>query len=557
MPDKMSNKEIAKAFSELAKLMELHNENPFKIKSYSNAYLNLRKLPESLADMTVEEIDNVPGIGAAISGKIQELLLNGKMNTLEKYREMTPEGVREMLEVNGLGPKKVEAIWKKLDITSVGELLYACNENRLVELSGFGAKTQAEVKARIEFYYNATGKLLYANAIKMIMLILDKLKKLDPDGIFELAGDLRRTMPIIEKMEILFVNIQNPDKLFSTLGEVSTADNSIYDLKTENDVHIYFIHGSSSNFGNDLFLNTGPQTFIEEFKSYKNIDLNKQFLTEEEIFKSVSLPYILPELRDNDYAVNKWLHTGILPELIHLSDINGVLHNHSTWSDGINTLEEMAEQVRANGFKYFGITDHSKSAFYANGLSIDRIYAQMEEIDKLNEKYTDFKIYKGIESDILSDGALDYPDEVLAAFDFIVASVHSNLNMDIDKATKRLVKAIENPYTRILGHPTGRLLLSRKGYPIDHKIVIDACSENKVVIELNSNPYRLDIDWTWIPYAMEKGVSISINPDAHNKNGIFDIEYGVLAARKGGLTKEFCLNSRSPVDFETWILDRS
>jgi len=557
MTNKLSNKEIAKAFSELAKLMELHNENPFKIKSYSNAYLNLRKQPDALSEMTIEEIDSVPGIGAAIAGKIQELLLNGKMNTLEKYREMTPEGVREMLEVNGLGPKKVEAIWKKLEISSVGELLYACNENRLVELSGFGAKTQAEVKARIEFYYNATGKLLFVNAIKLVKPILDSLAKAAPGGSFELTGDLRRTMPVIEKIEILYNQIVNPIELFSSFGEIVNSDKQYYEVKTESDVHIFFIPSKDDNYGVDMLVSTGPQAFIEQLSLNKSLDIKNEYSSELAIFKRAGLPEIPAELRDNDAVVNTWVDTGKLPDLINLKDIKGVLHNHSTWSDGINTLEEMAEYVKANGFAYFGITDHSKSAFYANGLSIDRIYMQMEEIDKINRKYTDFKIYKGIESDILNDGSLDYPDEVLAIFDFIIASVHSNLNMDMKKATTRILKAIENPYTRILGHPTGRLLLSRKGYPLDHKLIIDACAENKVVIELNANPYRLDIDWTWIPYAMERGVLISINPDAHNKNGIMDIEYGVLAARKGGLTREFCLNAKDSDEFKVWISKKS
>lgn len=553
MSDKMNNKEIARAFSELAKLMELHNENSFKIKSYSNAYLNIRKLPDALSEMTTEEIDNIPGIGSAISAKIQELLEKGTMNTLEKYREMTPEGVREMLEVNGLGPKKVEAIWKKLEITTVGELLYACNENRLVELSGFGAKTQAEVKARIEFYYNASGKLLYANAIKLAQDILTQLKKSAPKGFFELTGDLRRTMPVVEKIEILFKDHVEENTVFKEIGEVVSSDGKIIEVKTQNDILIYFNAATESDYGNELLTSTGPTSFLDQFKSNTSFDLNGQYSSELSIFEKVSLPYILPELRDNDEVVNNWLNTSKLPDLIELEDIKGILHNHSTWSDGINTLEEMAEAVKSSGFKYFGITDHSKSAFYANGLNIDRVYMQLEAIDKLNENYNDFKVFKGIESDILSDGSLDYPDEVLSQFDFIVASVHSNLNMDLQKATSRLLKAIENPFTRILGHPTGRLLLSRKGYPIDHKIIIDACALNDVVIELNANPYRLDIDWTWIPYALEKGVMISINPDAHNKNGIKDVAYGVIAARKGGLTSEFCLNAMTLDSFKAWI----
>ena len=240
---------------------------------------------------------------------------------------------------------------------------------------------------------------------------------------------------------------------------------------------------------------------------------------------------------------------GALPELINPTDIQGVIHSHTTYSDGINSLTEMAEAARAAGYSYIGITDHSKAAFYANGLSVERVLEQMAEIDQLNTQWDDFRILKGIESDILADGSLDYEEDILQRFDFVIASVHSNLRMDEAKATARLLAAIENPYTHILGHPTGRLLLSRPGYPIDHRKVIDACAANQVAIELNASPYRLDLDWTWIPYALEKGVLISINPDAHSIAGIQDIYFGTLAARKGGLTAERCLNARPADEF--------
>ncbi|MEL6720569.1 MAG: PHP domain-containing protein, partial [Bacteroidota bacterium] len=239
-----------------------------------------------------------------------------------------------------------------------------------------------------------------------------------------------------------------------------------------------------------------------------------------------------------------------IPQLIQDQDIKGVLHVHTTASDGAHTLADMCAYAQSLGYEYIGITDHSKSAFYASGLKIDELEEQWNVIDELNSKLAPFKIFKGIESDILNDGRLDYEEEILKQFDFIIASVHSNLKMDEAKATQRLITAIENPYTTILGHPTGRLLLSRKGYPIQHKKVIDACAANNVHIELNANPYRLDLDWTWIPYALNKGVKIAINPDAHSKEGIHDIHFGVEVARKGGLTKEDCLNALTLSDFE-------
>ena len=243
-------------------------------------------------------------------------------------------------------------------------------------------------------------------------------------------------------------------------------------------------------------------------------------------------------------------------EYVEEGDIKGIVHNHSTYSDGIHDLREIATYVRDAGYGYFGISDHSKTAVYANGLSVDRVEQQHAEIESLNAELAPFVIFKGIESDILADGRLDYDDGVLSTFDFVVASVHSGLKMDEAKATTRLITAIENPYTDILGHPTGRLLLAREGYPIDHKAVIDACAANGVAIELNANPLRLDMDHEWIPYAMEKGVMISINPDAHSKEGIHNVRYGVYSARKGGLTTAMCLNAMDMDTFRQWLASR-
>ncbi len=272
--------------------------------------------------------------------------------------------------------------------------------------------------------------------------------------------------------------------------------------------------------------------------------LKGDFKSEKEIYDYYHLQYIEPELREglNEVELAK---ENKIPILIDVKDLRGILHNHTTYSDGINTLKEMAEYCKKLGYEYLGICDHSKSAFYANGLNEERVIAQQQEIDELNKILFPFKIFKGIESDILNGGSLDYNEDILKTFDFIVASVHSNLKMNEEKATERLIKAIENPYTTILGHPTGRLLLSRAGYPINHKKVIDACAANGVIMELNAHPYRLDIDWRWIPYCLEKGVMISINPDAHETQGYHDMYYGTCVARKGMLTKEMCFNALS------------
>lgn len=547
----MTNKEVARCFSELASLMELYNENPFKIKSYSNAYLVLRKLDTELNSISEEELDQLPGIGKAIASKIKELITTGKMETLEKYRSITPEGVRELLKVNGLGPKKIEAIWKKLDITTPGELLYACNENRLIELSGFGTKTQNDIKSRLEFYFNASGKYLYPRVTESLTPVIEAINQLFSDIRLGFCGQIRRMCQVIDAITLVAIRHQKLVSLLATYGEITKANAEEILFKMENGMEVMVHCVPESEYALKMLEFTGPHQFNDPVINRMNLKTGAK--SEEELFKMNGLKYFPAVLRDNDKLVEDYLEGKSIPEIIELKDLKGIIHNHSTWSDGIHSLEEMALHVMDTGFKYFVISDHSKSAVYANGLGIDRVEEQWKEIDRLNLEISNFKIFKGIESDILTDGHLDYPEEILKGFDLVIASVHSNINMDETKAMKRLISAIENPFTRILGHPTGRLLLARTGYPVNHKWLIDACAANNVVIELNANPHRLDLDWSWIPYASEKGVKISINPDAHSKSGINDIIYGVNAAQKGGLTKDNCLNTMTLTEFEAWL----
>lgn len=547
----MNNKEIAKLFSELADLMELQNENPFKIKSYRNAYVSLRKIDTPLNTLSQPEMEVLPGVGKAIAEKIAQIVSTGKMPTLEKYRALVPEGVREMLKVHGLGPKKIDVIWRKLGIESPGELLYACDENRLVELPGFGTKTQEDVKSKLAFYFNASGKYLYPKVAETLQTLLNELNEKNPRLNIQFTGELRRKCQIIDKIELVCNDVPDLLNVLAHLGDIAENYEGNLILSREDFDEIMIIPASEDSFGTVLFETTGPPEFVEKFRSHFQVP--KSIVDESAVFEAAQLDYFPPVLRDNDFEVDSFLKDNKLKQLIEYKDIKGIVHNHSTWSDGIHTLREMSEHVKSNGFEYFVISDHSKSAFYANGLSVERVRAQWDEIEALNKEYSDFKIYKSIESDILSDGSLDYPDEVLAGFDLVIASVHSNLNMDIDKAMKRLITAVENPFTRILGHPTGRLLLARKGYPVDHARLIDACAANNVAIELNANPLRLDLDWSWIPYAMQKSVLIAINPDAHNKSGIFDIRFGINAAQKGGLTADACLNTMSRSQFEHWL----
>ncbi|MEL6391200.1 MAG: PHP domain-containing protein [Bacteroidota bacterium] len=549
----MTNREIANAFRELGQLMELHKDNPFKIRSYSNAYLKLRKMEEPLAGMSEAEIGQLDGIGKAMTTKIGEMLSSGQMATLEKWREKTPVGVRQMLQIGGFGPKKIRAIWQGLGVETIGELSYAINENRLVELKGFGAKTQEELRGKLDFFQRSQGQFYYRDLVSPAGELLEFLSNAWGGDIrSELVGEMRRACPTPSSIDILTTASQADfDKLDS--GEESMfrfieTDGQAIIKASFDDIPCTFHLCTADNWGSKQFRHSGSESFVQTFAGrFPTLDF-RNLPDEQAIFDRANIPFLPPELREQEWGLDLAI-AGTLPELIESKDIKGVVHAHSTYSDGIHSLKQMAEAARHKGYEYMLITDHSQAAFYANGLKPDRVLEQWQEIDELNEEMAPFKILKGIESDILNDGSLDYDDDMLAGFDCVIASVHSNLRMDKEKATQRLLTAIRNPHTHILGHPTGRLLLSRAGYPIDHEAVIKACAEEGVAIELNANPARLDLDWTWIPFARECGVLISINPDAHAMGGIDDILYGVLAARKGGLTADGCLNARGLKDF--------
>ena len=542
----MTNKEIAQHFRKLGQIMELHGENPFKIRSYSNAYRTLRSLEEPLSNMDVETMGQIKGVGKAIQGKIQELLETGRMSTLEKYRVQTPAGVEEMLNIKGFGPKKIMAVWEGLGVESVGELLYAVNENRLVELKGFGKKTQEELRKKLEYYQKSKDRFHYAALEPIADKLAESVRAALPDEVpVSLCGAIRRKAVVLDEIELL-IGQEDAAEVLEKAGLLQKLEpsNGSYTARTvEEEVPLRIFTCPAAQFGSTLFKLTAAEGFSAAVQAHFPAADWEGKDTEEAVFEQLSLPIIPPELREDAWSLDL-AKAGKLPKLIEEQDIQGVVHAHTTYSDGAHTLRDMAEYAKNQGFSYFGLTDHSKSAFYANGLQPERVYQQMEEVDALNKELAPFRIFKGIESDILNDGSLDYEEDVLKAFDFIIASVHSNLRMDEAKATQRLITAIENPYTSMLGHPTGRLLLSREGYPIDHEKVLDACAANGVAVEINANPYRLDLDWTWIPYALEKGILLSINPDAHSKTGIHDIHFGLQAARKGGLTADQCVNAK-------------
>jgi len=548
----MDNYTIAENFSLLSKLMDIHGENSFKSKTYSIAAFNIEKLPMPLTDTPREKIFSIKGIGDSIGKKVLEMLDTGEMKTLNEYLEKTPVGLVEMLNIKGIGPKKINTIWKDLEVESIGELLYACNENRLLLYKGLGEKTQDNIRESIEFYLQNQGSYLYAQIERYAHAMREKLSDHFSRERTALTGMFRRQMEIIDVLELCSTaSSKDLKKFFLESGYEAIEENAEHIIfRGKENVKLKFYLTDETGYWKRFFQTSCSEDFLVGWEKKYSIPSNAS--SEEQIFKSAGVPFIIPALRENDSILQK-VSEKTLNDVVQVSDIRSIIHSHSNWSDGVNTIEEMATALIKRGYEFLVISDHSKSAFYANGLTAERIKEQHHYIDELNNKLKPFKIFKSIECDILNDGSLDYSDDLLATFDLVITSVHSNLKMTEEKAMMRLLNAIKNPYTTILGHMTGRLLLSRNGYPVDHKKVIDTCAENHVVIELNGHPRRLDMDWRWIDYALEKNVIISIDPDAHSVNGFDDVKYGVLAAQKGGLSKEQNLSSFSLQKFEEYL----
>ena len=534
------NHDISNILSTYAKLYELHGGNSFKVRATAGAAYNIKKIGEPLANLSEEELAKVQQVGKGLASKVYEIIQTGSFEDLNDLLEATPKGVIDILKVKGLGPKKVEVLWKEVGITSIPDLLDACRENRLVEVKGFGFKTQAQIISDIEFKFNQEGKFHWAKLKPVVEIINDLFEASEHISQYEVTGDYRRLNDVVENLDFLVIcsDLQLlADELSEHQFELIDVLDDHHLFQYAEAVNVRIFNTSDYSWGSALIKFTSTQAHLDLIKFDT---ISETFDDEIKVYQALNLPYILPELRE---GLNELQNLNEQDQLITYSDLKGALHNHSTYSDGLHSLEEMAKQARSMDLQYFGICDHSQTANYANGLKPERVLEQMREIEALNKKMAPFKILSGIESDILGDGSLDYTNDILMLFDIVVASVHSNLTMDVDKAHLRLKRAIENPYTTILGHPTGRLLLMRPGYTIDHAYIIDACVDNNVAIELNAHPYRLDLDWRWIDYALSKGAFISINPDAHQKEGLSDMQYGVNVARKGYLKPAQCLNA--------------
>jgi len=562
---KMTNADIVDLFEQTARLMELHNEDPFRIKTISSAAFNIDKLKDDITELPTAELTNIQGIGKSVAAKIREIVETGHLADLDELLTRTPEGVLAMFRINGIGAKKIRTLWTELGIDNLRDLQMAAENGQIAKIKGFGGATQEKILASLEFLQSQAGKVRMDKAALFAGLLRDTLAPHFPS--VAISGQVRRQAQEVDTIQLL-VETDDAIGAMNQLGQVSLLTRNdvqsspfVWRGTTDGtDVRVEIKFVPTGQLARQLFVETAGDAHLQQVGengiSLLQAAMTAQDTADEAVYERAGLPFVVPEMREDTFAF-QWAAHHQVDELVTWADLRGTIHNHSTWSDGKNSLVQMAEYARELGLSYFGIADHSQTATYAQGLKPEQVAEQHREIDALNATYgDDFRILKGIESDILGDGSLDYTDEVLATFDYVVASVHQTLTMSKEKATERLLRAIENPYTTILGHPTGRLLLAREGYPIDHKAIIDACAEYQVVIEINASPYRLDIDWRWIDYAQQQGVMLSINPDAHSTTGLLDMHYGVAIGRKGGLLRSMTFNTLPLAEMVAWLANR-
>ncbi len=568
----MDKDQVAATLVDIATLLELKGENPFKSRAYLNAARALEALSEPLDTMIAEQrLAEVKGIGESIQKKITELVNTGKLAYYEELKAATPPGLVAMLEVPGLGPKKIKVLHDQLGIESVEQLEAACQAGKIAQLAGFGEKTQTNILEGINRRRAYAARHLLSDAIPIGDSLLEALRS-QPDVIrCSAAGSLRRHREVIGDIDLL-ASSKRPAKVLDAFAQQPGILNVIAkgetkasvlleggiqsDLRVVSDAEypfalMYFTGSKEHNIvmrqrAIDRGLRLNEYGLFRSKAETRDPKLLLPCKTEEEIFEKLGLHYIPPEMRE-DMGEIALAEKGPLPRLLEWTDLKGSLHNHSTWSDGHQRPEDIATSMRELGLAYWAITDHSKASFQANGLDAARVRQQLKEIRQINEQLakerTEFRLLTGTEVDILKDGKLDFPNDLLAELDVVVASIHQSFSQTEAETTKRLVGAARNPYVHMLGHLTGRLLLEREPYKVDQRAVIDACADTGTWIELNAHPLRFDLDWRLWPYAKSKGVKCAINCDGHRREDAGFLRLGVGIARKGWLTKEDVVNT--------------
>jgi DNA polymerase (family 10) len=573
----VNNKEIAAVLHAIAVYQELAGENPFKALAFDRASRVVERSPDNFEKLAREgRLDGIKGIGKGIAEVLAELARTGSSSLLEKLKSSFPAGLEELLTLGGLGPKRVRLLWQKLGIASIGELEYACRENRLLSLEGFGEKSQAKILAAIAFKKQFQDLYRYHEALEIARELVSALEAGGQFARVDIAGSLRRGKRILKDVDILCVPREGSDPaavrgaltaLADSGGEaggiIAEGDTKVSIRRKGMQVDFRLVpeashpsalqHFTGSREHNTLLRGRakGLGLKMNEYGVYRG-GTPLALADEAAVYASLELPCIPPELREGEEEIGA-AEAGRLPALLEPADLRGMIHAHTTYSDGTMSVEQLARACRDRGFSYLFLSDHSRSAAYAGGLSVERLRQQAREVEEVNEALAPFRVYRGVESDILSDGSLDYPEEVLAELDFVIGSIHSGLAMQPEQATERLLRAVANPYLTVLGHPSGALLLSRKGYEYDEQRLFAAMRDHGVVLEHNCNPYRLDPDWPALKRAARLGIPIALCPDAHGAADLGYIGLGVLMARKAWLGAAQVFNCRSEEEIDGFL----
>jgi DNA polymerase (family 10) len=574
--------QVAAVLDEIGTLLELQGENPFRCNAYHNAARAVESVAEDLATVVREgRLTSVPGVGETLRDKITTLVTTGKLPFYEDLKRKTPPGLLQMLRIQGLGPKKVKALHDQLGIDTLEQLKAACEDGRVAELRGFGAKTQKNILEGIQFLSEMGQRVRLDQALPVAQRLLEGLRGAPGLVRMELCGSLRRRKETIADIDIL-ASADDPAPLMDrfaslphvvqvlgrgdTKSTVTVSDGVSSgkrllmnaDLRVVRDEQLPFaLHYFTGNKDHNIAMRVRAQELGLKLNEYELAGPKGSVRCKDEadLFKALGMAYIPPELRENTGEIEA-AKEDKLPELVEVADIKGVFHCHTSYSDGGNTVQEMAEAAKALGLKYLGFGDHSQSLTVANGLSVQRVRQQQAEIDTVARRLPGIRLFKGIECDILADGSLDYDDEVLAGFDYVVASVHSHFQQPREEMTARIIKAIRHAAVTMLGHATGRLLLRREGYQVDLEAVLQAAAEAGTMIEINAHPQRLDLDWIHCKRARALGVQLVINPDAHSTADIALYRFGVDVARRGWLEKGDVFNTKAAAEVARALASR-
>jgi len=571
----MTRETLADVLDEIALLLELKNENPFKVRAYRQGAETIRNFDGDIVQLAADkQLAGIKGIGEALRDKLHILASTGVLPFHQHLRAEFPPGLFDLFDLQGLGPKKVKALHEALAVSSIADLKAACDAGKVAGLPGFGAKTQAKILDAIALREKFADSFVLGAISPLVEEMLDTLRLHPEVSRTAVAGSFRRAKEIVHDLDFL-VATKSPALVcedFTTLPQVASViacGDTKASVRLYNGMQCDLRAVSNSQFPFALQYFTGSKEHNVALRALalkQGLSLNEYGFTptaagvpppagiheEADIYHALGLDFIEPELRENRGEIEA-AATHTLPKLVELANLRGTFHNHTTASDGLDSLEAMAAEAIEMGLQYLGIADHSKSTFIANGLDETRLLAQLEAIAKLNAAHPDFRIFAGSEVDILRDGSLDFDDAILAKLDYCVASVHNIFNLTEDEMTRRICRAMENGHVTMLGHVTGRQLLKRDAYPVDHAKIIDCAAATRTIIELNCSPLRLDMDWRWWKRARDQGVLCSINPDAHSVARLHHIGLGVRLARKGWLRRQDILNTRSRAEVEAFL----